>query len=108
MTTIRYITIREFSEFHNIEVEVVKKFIAEGLVAAHQQDEMPCIDERDIEQLESMIRLHHELEINIAGVETIMHMRRRMAEMQSQLAEMEYRLHKYDQLLEKLFRPKFS
>jgi MerR family transcriptional regulator/heat shock protein HspR len=40
---------------------------------------------RDIEHVRSIIRLVDELGVNLAGVEVVLHMRRRMEEMQAEM-----------------------
>ena len=95
--SIRYVTIQEFSEFHQADIHLIEEIIHFGLVEPLEKGDQPCIREEDIEQLEAMVRIRSELDINLPGLETIMHMRRRMQELQDRLDELERRLHWYEE-----------
>lgn len=95
--SIRYVTIQEFSEFHQADIHLIEEIIHFGLVEPLEKEDQPCIREEDIEQLEAMVRLHSELDINLPGLETIMYMRRRMQELQDRLDELERRLRWYEE-----------
>ncbi len=81
----RYITIREFSDFHRIDIEIIEEFAEYGLIEIQDLEEGPCVEEPAIEELETAVRLHRDLGINPAGIDTILHMRRRLEAMQQEL-----------------------
>ncbi len=95
--SVRYVTIKEFSEFHQVDIHLIEEFIHFGLLEPLEKEGRPCIREEDIEPLEIMMRLHSELEVNLAGLEAIMHMRRRMRQMQARIEELERRLQRWNQ-----------
>lgn len=88
----RYVHIREFSDFHGVEVRLVETFIDQGLINCDPRDDGPYIAEQDIEPLEMMLRLHLELGLNPAGIETVLHMRERIRTLQERLRELEWQL----------------
>lgn len=96
--SVRYVTIKEFSEFHRVDIHLIEEFIHFGLVQPLEKEGRPCIREEDIEPLETMVRLHSELDVNLAGLEAIMHMRRRMRHMRARIEELERRLQRYEAL----------
>ncbi len=104
MENLRYIKVRELCHFYEVEYEIIEAFHESGLieleVRAPEND--LWIAEEFLEQLEIMIRLHHELDVNIAGIETILHMRSKMIAMQKQMEEMERHLDYYKVKIERL------
>ena len=97
--SVKYVTIREFSAFHKVDVHLIEEFIHFGLLEPLEKDNQPCIREEDIEPLEAMVRLHEELEVNLPALETIMHMRRRLAALQERVQELEGHLQWYERRL---------
>jgi chaperone modulatory protein CbpM len=86
---IRYITVREFSGFHEVETRLVNSFLEFGIVECHYQNEEPCIAETDIEDIEAALRLHLELEVNLEGIDIILHMRRQLLNLQQRLSALD-------------------
>ena len=93
--SIRYVTIQEFSSFHQVDIHLIEAFIQFGLLEPVDEDNQYCIREEDIEPLEAMVRLHAELDVNLAGLESIMHMRQRLLQLQSRVEELEGQLRRY-------------
>ena len=100
--SIRYITIREFSSFHDVDVHIVRELADSGLVETLRREEEWCIREEDVEPLEMMVRLRRDLGVNPAGIETILHMRRRLEAMRRRVEELERDLRRYERLLDKI------
>jgi len=92
MTEIRYIAIRTFCEYHQIDRRLVEAFFEFGLLDPHEDQGEWYLTDEDIEPLETMLRLHQDLGINLEGIEAIMHMRRRIRHLQQRLHELEYEL----------------
>lgn len=100
--SIRYITIREFSSFHDIDVRIVQELVDFGLVETLRREEEWCIRGEDVEPLEMMVRLRRDLGVNPAGIETILHMRRRLETLRRRVEELERDLRRYERLLDKM------
>jgi hypothetical protein len=92
MSEYTYITLRKFCEFHEIESRWVEEIIDFGLITPLQVENQLCIEKEDLPQLETMLRLRIQLEINPAGIETIMHMREKIERLNQRLRELETRL----------------
>lgn len=91
MTT-RYITITELCRFHEVEDVLIVEFSDAGFFSIVETSRGPCIAEAELPTIEAMLRLHTELGINAAGVETIMHMRHKMESLQQELRYLKARL----------------
>jgi hypothetical protein len=70
---------------HEVEYTFIRSLSEAGLVELKIVDEMTYISENELRRLEKMIRMHHELEINIAGIEAITHLLERVEQMQEEL-----------------------
>lgn len=101
MPTTRYITIREFCDFHQAEERTIERLADVGLITLYEWQQQPSIREDEVESLETMLRLHTELGINPEGIDAIMHMRQRITEMQQRMYELESRVRRYE---EQVFR----
>jgi chaperone modulatory protein CbpM len=71
--------------YHEVEYTFITSLQEAGLVELRVVDKATYIPESDLQKLERMIRLHHELEINIAGIEAITHLLERVEQMQEEM-----------------------
>jgi chaperone modulatory protein CbpM len=71
--------------YHEVEYTFITSLQEAGLVELKVVDKTTYIPETDLQKLERMIRLHHELEINIAGIEAITHLLERVEQMQEEM-----------------------
>ncbi len=97
MALVQYITIREFCDFHAVDIKLIEEIIDFGLLSPQEQNQQLCISEDEVDTLETMLRLHQELGINWAGVETILNMRESMQELQQQRRQLEQQLREFQQ-----------
>ena len=83
---INYVSIEEVTYGEPVEQQLLDELLELELIQARRDDrEVLLVAEKDCEDLRTMLRLATVLEINPAGVETIMYMRRRMRELQQEL-----------------------
>jgi len=83
---VNYIRIEEVTYGEPIEQRILDELLDLELVDARRESNRHVvIAETDCEDLRAMLRLATVLDINPAGIETIMHMRRRMATLQAEL-----------------------
>ena len=59
-------------------------------------NEAAFIPETELQKLERMIHLHHDLEINVAGIEAITHLLERVEQMQENVRGLRNRLRLYE------------
>lgn len=84
-----FLRIEEITYGEPVPAELLEELLELELVEYRREPAEPrevvLVSERDAESLRAMLRLATVLEVNPAGVETIMHMRRRMREMRAEL-----------------------
>jgi hypothetical protein len=93
----KYIPINELCERYEIEVSFIRELGDFGLIRIVQdpdgyRESGECIDHDTLADVERMIRLHYDLDINLAGIEAIHHLLERVRNMQRELTELKNRL----------------
>lgn len=78
--------------YHEVEYTFISSLSDAGLVELKVVNNTTYIPESDLQKLERMIRLHHDLEINIAGIEAITHLLARVEQMQEEMRVLRNRL----------------
>ncbi len=96
MPTKQLIAASEFCIYHNIELSFIESLHQSGLITVIVQEEKLFVEENELPQLEKMVRLYHEMDINLEGIETITYLLQRMNAMQRQIAELNRRLGLYE------------
>ena len=59
-------------------------------------DNAKHIEQQDIKMIEKLIRLHFDLNINMEGLDAIIHLTKQINELQEQINELKNRLHFYE------------
>ena len=96
MANAHLITTVDFSRYHDVEYTFINSLHEAGLIQITVVNETPYIPDTELQKLERMIHLHHDLEINIAGIEAITHLLERMEQMQENVRGLKNRLRLYE------------
>ena len=82
---VNLIATKEISTYHNVEYTFIDSLGEAGLVKLKVVKKDTYVPETELQKLEKMIRMHHELDINVAGIEAIIHLLDRVEQMQEEL-----------------------
>ena len=96
MGTQSLIATNDFCVYYNIEHTFINSLQEAGLVQITIVNETNYIPETELQKLERMIHLHHDLEINIAGIEAITHLLDRVEQMQEKMRILKNQLRIYE------------
>ena len=90
-----YYMISAVAQKYNIHPQTLRLYEREGLLKpSRTEGNTRLYSEEDLEQLETILALTRDLGVNLAGVEIILNMRRKIEQMQSEVNEfMEYVKH---------------
>lgn len=91
------ITTNDFCTYHHVEYTFIDSLSEAGLIEIRVIDQKSFIPESELQKLERMIRLHHELDINPAGIEAITHLLQRMENMHEEMRLLRNRLRRYEE-----------
>jgi len=76
------------AEQYQLHPQTLRMYEREGLLAPSRSDgNTRLYTQEDLERLEVILKLTRELGVNLAGVEIILNMREKMAEMQNQIEQ---------------------
>ena len=74
------------AEMYNIHPQTLRLYEREGLlIPSRSQGNTRLYTQDDLEQLETILNLTRDLGVNLAGIEIILNMRRRMRQMQGEM-----------------------
>src|SRR4051812_17982880 len=83
-----YYMISAVAQKYNIHPQTLRLYEREGLLKPSRTDgNTRLYSEEDLRQLEVILNLTRDLGVNLAGVEIILNMRRKMEQMQSEINE---------------------
>ncbi len=83
---------------YNIDIRFIHSLGELELIEITVQEEREFINESQLNELEKYIRLHYELDINMAGLEAISHLLKRVTGMQQQMAHLQSKLRLYERM----------
>lgn len=96
MTTENLIAVNEFCTSHNIEISFIRSLQETGLIEIATIEETAFFEAEQLQQVEKCIRFYYDLDINLAGIETITHLLQRMNAMQDEITALRNRLSLYE------------
>ena len=85
MTDQKIITITQISDYFEVDIELIRDFADFGLYPTFVCDGETGIEMANLERLRKIISLHRTLGINKEGIEVILDLRERIADLQDQV-----------------------
>ncbi len=79
------ISVEQCCSYYSIEISFVQQLDEYGLIELNRSGEETFIAFEQLPDLEKFMRLHYELEINMAGLEAITHLLNRVEGLQHEL-----------------------
>ncbi len=92
----RYIPIQTLCTHYAVKTTFFENLNDYGLIELTTIEQSPCVHQNDIKHLESMIRLHDDLQLNFEGIDTVLNLLERIEDLQSQLTLAQKRLKIYE------------
>jgi hypothetical protein len=85
MNTKNLIPANEFCIHHDIAISFISSLHESGLIKITTIEETSYIHKNQLPEIERIIRFYGELDINIEGIESIIHLLKRINEMQNEI-----------------------
>jgi hypothetical protein len=92
------ISVTEFCLRYGVEQDFIRSLNESGLVRLISMEEELCINYEALPQVEKLLRMHYEMEINLEGIEAIVHLLSRIDSMQQEIARLTNRLRCYEDI----------
>jgi len=86
----------EFCVHHNIQLSFIQSLSDNGMIATEVVEDNIYLPTSELKLVEKIVHLHFDLDINLEGIETIMHLLNRMEDMQGQIRQLTNRLKRYE------------
>ncbi|AYB33478.1 chaperone modulator CbpM [Chryseolinea soli] len=96
MQTTEMISALDFCVHHSIELSFIRTLQEHGMIETVTLEETLFIPSVQLERLEKIVRLHADLDINVEGIDTIIHLLQRIEEQQVQITLLKNRLERYE------------
>ena len=87
---------KAFCASHAIEQSFIQTLYESGLIEITFIEEDPFVPAAQLEQLERMVRMYFELDINVEGIETIVHLLHSIHSMQQEMNVLKNKLRLYE------------
>lgn len=86
----------DFCIHHNVTLSFIQGLSDNGMIVTELVENNVYLPVSQLKVAEKIIHLHFELDINLEGIETIIHLLARMEDMQGQITRLANRLKKYE------------
>jgi hypothetical protein len=96
MEQLERISVQSFCMYHQVEQSFVESLTDSGLAVVIIESGEKYIDTEQLQLLEKLVRLHHDLEINFEGIEAIAHLLEKIDLMQHEITALRNRLSFYE------------
>ncbi len=96
MKTENLISVNTLITHYKVEMPFFTHLNEIGLIEVEIIEETPYIQQEKIVVLEKIIRLHHELEINMEGIDVVLNLLHKLNELQNELIATKNRLQLYE------------
>jgi chaperone modulatory protein CbpM len=96
MQTENLIAIQAFCDSHNIEVSFISSVQQMGLIEIVEVEEVAFVEVHHLPFLEKIVRFHFDLDINLQGIEAIVHLLQRMNKKEEEIKALRNQLRLYE------------
>ncbi len=97
MTTEIYIPIKTLCTHYKVETSFFQGLNDYGLIEITTVEQSPCVHKNHIKNLEAIVRLHHDLNINFEGIDTVLNLLQKINDLQNELIATKNRLRIFEE-----------
>jgi chaperone modulatory protein CbpM len=96
MQTEEMVSANDFCTYHSIDVSFIYSLSQSGLIEVTNIEKEAFVPISQLKHIEQMMRMHHEMDINLEGIETIIYLLQRINNMQQQIVKLTNQLSLYE------------
>ena len=85
MSNESYIPVKTICTHYKVETTFLQGLNDYGLIEITTIEQSPCIHQNHIKNLESMIRMHEDLQLNFEGIDTVLNLLEKIERLQDEL-----------------------
>ncbi len=90
------VSANEFCINHQIEISFISSLKEFGLIELTTLEEVLFIDSNELQKLERLLRLYNEMDINMEGIEAVVHLLKKNEDLQTEIIRLKNRLSLYE------------
>ena len=91
-----FIAVEACCAYYNIDIAFINSLHEYGLIEMATVEDKQVIYNEELQELEKFIHLHYDLDINIAGIDAIKHLLRRISDLQDEIISLKNKLSRYE------------
>ena len=96
MNTDNFISLNTLSNHYQVDISFFNTLVEMGLIEVEILEQSFYIQLDKITAIEKMIRLHHELEVNVEGIDVVFNLLTKIQDLQNELIITKNRLRLYE------------
>jgi hypothetical protein len=93
------INIEIICQHYEIEPSFIRRLDDLGLIQLIDVNNGLCVEQQQINQIDKIMRLYHELEINPEGIDVVLNLLKRIKRLEQTLRSAENKLNRYESLI---------
>lgn len=91
-----FISLEQLCTHYQVEISFINNLVEIGLIKIEPIEQTYYVHIDQITQLEKMIRMHHDLEVNIAGIDVAINLLQKIEALQTEMLMLKNRLRLYE------------
>lgn len=96
MSNASYIPVKTLCTHYKVETTFFNNLNEYGLVEITTVEKRPCIEEKQLKNLDAIVRLYQELHINLEGIDTVLNLLEKIDHLQGELQAARNKLRGFD------------
>jgi hypothetical protein len=96
MKVTEYIPINDLCSNYQLEVTFFNQLQDVGLIEITTYNKTPCVSTEIVNDLEKMIRMHHDLNVNIQGIDVAFNLLKKIESLNHELTTLKNKLRLYE------------
>lgn len=92
-----FVPLNEISTHYEVEISFLNDLGEIGLIEINTIQEVHYIHQNQIRNIEKMIRMHHDLDVNIEGIDAVFNLLQKIEDLQEDLNQVKNRLKIYEE-----------
>jgi hypothetical protein len=96
MKVTEFIPINDLCTNYQLEVTFFNQLHDVGLIEITTYNKMPCISAETINDVEKIIRMHHDLNVNIQGIDVAFNLLKKIESLNQELTTLKNKLRLYE------------
>ena len=95
MAAKKLIAVKEFCAYHHISTELVHELYRNEVIELVMIKRTGYIAEKNLSHFEKVVRLYNDLQVNIEGIQTILHLLTHIEKKEAEITRLRNQLHFY-------------